>query len=95
MLMTEPVTTIYPHKLRRLYWPFLTLAETYRNVVGTVAGSFRIGELRYTIPRFTLLGPVTSQPQKRLGLFALLRGDEPAGANVLLRLLQTLVAIPQ
>ena len=94
MLMTERIASVYPHKLRRLYWPFLALAEACREVIGTVAGSFRLDDLRYTIPRFTFLGPVTSRPQQRVALFALLRGDEPSGASVLLRLLQTLVEVP-
>ncbi|MEJ1972212.1 MAG: hypothetical protein WDM96_06990 [Lacunisphaera sp.] len=73
----EPV---YPHKLRRIYWPFLALAEVCREVVGTVAGSFEYDAKRYTIPRFVFHGPATSTPPIRLGLFALVHGDEPAGA---------------
>lgn len=84
----------YPHKLRRLYWPLLALAEDCRDVIGTVAGSFRVAERRYTIPRFTFLGPTTNVPQKRIGLFALLHGDEPAGAQALLQLLQTVAREP-
>jgi hypothetical protein len=87
----EPV---YPHKLRRLYWPFLALAEVCREVVGTVAGSFELEEKRYTIPRFVFHGPATSTPPIRLGLFALLHGDEPAGALGLQRFLNQLVDDP-
>ena len=93
--MAEPVVPVYPHKLRRLYWPFLALAEVCREIIGTVAGSFRIGELRYTIPRFTFLGPTTNVPQKRIGVFALVHGDEPAGALTLLKLLQRFVDRPE
>lgn len=95
MVMLNQSVQIYPHKLRRLYWPFLALAECFRNVVGTVAGSFQLEERRYTIPRFTFLGPQVNVPQKRIGLFALLHGDEPAGASALLQFLQALTARPE
>ncbi|HET7537351.1 MAG TPA: succinylglutamate desuccinylase/aspartoacylase family protein [Candidatus Didemnitutus sp.] len=94
MLQSSP--SVHPQKLRRLYWPFLALAEECREVVGVVAGSFEgDAERRYTIPRFTFLGPQGNLPQLRLGLFALLHGDEPAGAQALLRLLETLIARPE
>ena len=92
--MSEPFTSIYPHKLRRLYWPFLAFAEVCREVVGTVAGTFSFSGLSYTVPRFTFLGPETNDPQKRLGFFALLQGNEMAGASALLRLLETVVNAP-
>jgi protein MpaA len=96
MVMLENPIQVYPHKLRRLYWPFLGLAECCREVIGTVAGSFKGREgHRYTIPRFTFLGPEGALPQKRIGLFALVHGDEPAGAGALLKLLQTLAAHPE
>jgi len=96
MAMPElnPVEPVYPHKLRRLYWPFLALAEVCREVVGTVAGSFESDAKRYTIPRFVFHGPATSTPPIRLGLFALLHGDEPAGALGLQRFLNQLVDDP-
>ena len=89
MVMLGETTAVYPHKLRRLYWPFLELAQSCRHIVGTVAGSFHADERRYTIPRFTVLGPARSV-QQRIGIFALVHGDEPAGAAALLLLLQTL-----
>jgi len=93
--MPASETTIYPHKLRRLYWPFLALAEVCREVVGTVSGSFSFSGLRYTIPRFTFLGPaIAAEPQKRIGFFALLHGDEPASAAALLRLFEAVVNCP-
>ncbi|ACB75345.1 succinylglutamate desuccinylase/aspartoacylase domain-containing protein [Opitutus terrae] len=95
MVATEQIPMVYPHTLRRLYWPFVSLAEACPAVIGTDPGSFRLGARRYTIPRFTFLGPTTNVPQKRIGVFALLHGDEPAGALALLNLLTTLVADPQ
>ena len=94
MVMFNPSEPVYPHKLRRLYWPFLALAEVCQEVVGTVAGSFEVDAKRYTIPRFVFHGPATSTPPIRLGLFALLHGDEPAGALGLQRFLNLLVDDP-
>lgn len=94
MVMSNHTTEVYPHRLRRLYWPFLAIAESCQNVVGMVAGSFTQDGNRYTIPRFTLLGPETSVPQKRIGIFSLLHGDEAACATALLHLLQELADDP-
>lgn len=91
---TRPDQPVYPHKLRRLYWPFLALAEVCREVVGTVAGSFEVDQKRYTIPRFVFHGPATNVPPIRLGLFALVHGDEPAGALGLQHFLNALVNDP-
>jgi hypothetical protein len=87
-MIADPAA-VYPHKLRRLYWPFLGLAESCRHIVGTVAGSFDCEGKRYTIPRFTVLGPA-GPAHKRIGVFALVHGDEAAGALALLRFLETL-----
>jgi hypothetical protein len=97
MVMPMPAPSeepVYPRKLRRLYWPFLALAEVCREVIGTVAGSFESEGKRYTIPRFVFHGPATSVPPIRLGLFALVHGDEPAGALGLQRFLNSLVDDP-
>jgi hypothetical protein len=94
MVMMNETTPLYPHKLRRLYWPFLALAETCRETVGTVAGSFTVDEKRYTIPRFVFHGPATGMAPIRLGLFGLVHGDEPAGALGLQHLLHALVENP-
>ena len=85
---------VHPHKLRHFYAPFLALAECSRAVIGTVAGSFKVADRRYTIPRFTFLGPRDGGPQRHIGIFALLHGDEPAGAAAVLGLLQLLAYQP-
>jgi hypothetical protein len=94
MVMLAQPDPIHPCKLRRMYAPFLALAEECRDVVGTVAGSFTLEERRYTIPRFSFLGPRNGGPQQRIGLFALVHGDEPAGVYALQQLLQTLADRP-
>jgi murein peptide amidase A len=94
VMVTFQTTEIYPHKLRRLYWPFLALAEVCQEIVGAVAGSFDVEGKRYTIPSFVFRGPATRLRPIRLGLFALLHGDEPAGALGLERLLSSLANHP-
>jgi hypothetical protein len=88
---TEPA---FPPKFGEVFAPFVELAGSCRHLIGAEAGSFWVGDRRYTIPRFTFLGPPTAVPQKRIGLFALIHGDEPAGAYALLKLLQTLADQP-
>lgn len=94
MVMSNEPASVYPHKLRRLYWPFLALAETCRDVIGTVAGSFEVEKKRYTIPRFVFHGPEAGTPPIRLGIFALVHGDEFAGALASERLLALLAGNP-
>lgn len=95
MVMLNRPAPVYPHKLRRLYWPFLSLAEASPAVHGTVAGSFTRDGHRYTIPRFSFRGPSVGGTPIRLGLFALVHGDEPAGAQALEHLLARLVEQPE
>lgn len=53
----------------------------------------RSGE-KYEIPRYIFRGPNSSDPI-RLGIFAAIHGDEPAGAMALIQFLLDLVAEPQ
>lgn len=84
-----------PQKLRRLYWPFIALAEECPAIGSTTAGAFLAGAQHYTLPRFSFRGPSVGGRLIRLGLFALLHGDEPAGAIALQRLLTRLVDAPE
>ncbi len=83
-----------PPKLGRLVWPFQALAAACPQLVAAVAGTFALGRARYEIPRFDFHGQPGGTPPIRLGLFALVHGDEPAGALGLQRLLETLAADP-
>lgn len=81
--------------MRTLLEPLFELAEQCHEVIGSMAGSFRWGDRRHGLPRFVFVGPPTEQPPLRLGLFAGLHGDEPAGCDALVRLLQMLAAEPE
>jgi hypothetical protein len=52
--------------------------------LGTV-GSFNHGGREYDIPRLTFIGPDAAHDPIRLGLFAGLHGDEPAGCTALVQ----------
>jgi hypothetical protein len=81
---------------RGLLAPFFELAEVCPELVGTVAGSFCCGDKRYALPRFVWFGGEAAPglAPVRIGLFALVHGDEPAGALALAGLAQTLAADP-
>ena len=94
MVMSNISEVTDAHKLQGLYWPFLALAGGCEEVVGSVAGAFERENRHYSVLRFVFRGPATSTPPIRLGLFALLHGDEPAGALGLQGLLASLVDDP-
>src|SRR5215471_694845 len=56
-------------------------------------GSFEIGGQSYSLPRFTFRGPNSSDPI-RIGLFAAIHGDEPAGALAAVRFLLHIASDP-
>jgi len=74
---------------------FVQLAERCSRLTGAVAGSFFAGGRSNPIPRFTFRGPGDGLAQRRIGFFALLHGDEPAGSMALLRWLEFLAAEPE
>src|SRR5438105_4381703 len=57
-------------------------------------GSFGMTGKTYSIPRFTFHGPNSSDPI-RIGVFAAIHGDEPAGALAASKFLLDLVNEPQ
>lgn len=92
--MESATDSVYPHKLRRFYWPFLTFAEACQDVAGSIAGSFNWQDKLYTIPRFIFshAGPI-GQPL-RVAIFALTRGDEPILGSLTHQLLHQFVEQP-
>src|SRR5207342_3522622 len=61
--------------IERLLKPLLGLAAAQYESLGV----FEAGSEKYSLPRFTLRGPNSSDPI-RIGIFATIHGDEPAGA---------------
>jgi len=95
MVMLKLPELAPPQKLRRLYWPFVALAEECSAITSTTAGAFTVDGRNYTLPSFSFRGPSVGGQLIRLGLFALVHGDEPAGAIALQRLLTRLVDAPE
>lgn len=84
-----------PRDFRTLLGPLFELAEGCVDVLGTMAGVFSFDGRRYGIPRFMFNGPAAAHEPIRLGLFAGVHGDEPAGCEALACLLNELVANPE
>ncbi|MDR0353323.1 MAG: M14 family metallocarboxypeptidase [Opitutaceae bacterium] len=81
--------------LHDLLAPLLELAEQSHDLIGSMAGTFRAGSARHGIPRFVFVGPPAAHEPIRLGLFAGLHGDEPAGCEALVRFLCDLEDNPE
>jgi protein MpaA len=78
----------------RLLTPLDELAEKSRHLHRRDLGTFRSGAQEYGIPAFLHLGPKTDRAPIRLGLFAVLHGDELEGALGLLELVNELQSQP-
>lgn len=59
------------------------------------AGEFECDGRRHLIPRFRFVGPSRGQEPIRLGLFAGIHGDEPAGCVALVQFLASIAAEPE
>jgi hypothetical protein len=92
--MVQLVTPSSQRDLRALLGPLFDLAEQCPEVIGSVAGTFTSHGRRYGVPRFLFVGPSSGQAPIRIGLFAGVHGDEPAGCEALVRLLLALAANP-
>jgi hypothetical protein len=64
---------------RRSLAAFLEPLKSLPGIVSESLGSFEIGGVRYSLPRFIFRGPNSSDPIS-IGIFATIHGDEPAGA---------------
>lgn len=74
--------------IRHLLEPLASLGAVQRDAL-----AFELDGEPHEIPRFVFRGPNSSDPI-RLGIFAAIHGDEPAGALALVRFLQDLCAEP-
>lgn len=92
--MVQMITPQVSRNWRALLGPLFELAEQCPEVIGSMAGSFTYEGNRYGIPRFLFVGPTTEHTPIRVGLFAGIHGDEPAGAEALVRFLVELAHNP-
>jgi hypothetical protein len=89
-IISHPVS----RNLRALLGPLFELAEQCPEIIGSMAGTFIREGRRYGIPRFLFVGPAAEHEPIRIGLFAGIHGDEPAGCDALIRLLVELAQEP-
>ncbi len=75
--------------LARLIEPLAGLRRLSQDLLGP----FKIGDAEYTMPRFAFDGPNSSDPI-RIGIFAAIHGDEPAGAMAAVKFLLDLAENP-
>jgi murein peptide amidase A len=79
---------------RRSIERFLEPLRALPGVTVDLLGSFAIAGNRYSVPRLSFRGPNSADPI-RIGIFAAIHGDEPAGALALAQFLTELVQDPQ
>jgi hypothetical protein len=79
---------------RRSIQIFLAPLHRAHGIQSDQLGGFEIGSEKYSLPRFTLRGPNSSDPI-RIGIFAAIHGDEPAGALAASKFLLDLVNTPE
>jgi len=84
--MDPNLKTVSAVQSRRSITEFLAPLGVLPSVEMNSLGSFDIGGIKYALPRFRFRGPNSSDPI-RIGIFAAIHGDEPAGALAAARFL--------
>lgn len=79
---------------RRSIQSFIEPLVALSNVQTTLLGSFENNGHRYSLPRFTFRGPNSGDPI-RIGVFAAIHGDEPAGALATAEFLKQVATDPE
>lgn len=92
--MSPSSTTPLPRSPRALLDPLFGRVERCPALTGGVAGAFVSQGETHELVRFRFQGPKAEHDPLRIGLFAALHGDEPAGAEALVRWLVELTDEP-
>src|SRR5689334_2274063 len=79
---------------RRSLQRFLAALNGLSAVQADHLGPFTVAGESYAMPRFTFQGPNSSEPI-RIGVFAAIHGDEPAGALASMQFLLDLAEDPE
>jgi murein peptide amidase A len=88
-------TRTAPEPLENLLAPLALAAAQAQGLEADLAGEFLVGGTRYGIERFRFVGPGVGPEPVRLGLFAGIHGDEPAGCAALVEFLLCLLQQPE
>ncbi|HEX8312672.1 MAG TPA: succinylglutamate desuccinylase/aspartoacylase family protein [Chthoniobacteraceae bacterium] len=95
--VTEPLPELRTRRsIKKLLTPlFMQVGTSAQNLRADSAGFWKVGEDRYWLPRVIFRGAQEhGEPYIRLAIFAGIHGDEPAGVEALVDLLQVLEADP-
>jgi murein peptide amidase A len=92
--MSSPSATALVRDARGLLRPLFELARTCPALTIKTAGVFSSGGVNHEIVRVRFQGPRAEHDPLRIAVFAALHGDEPAGAEALVRWAGELVAEP-
>lgn len=99
LLPTTPRLGTEPRRARRrslaaVIAPLQELAQSSPHSLTSSLGDFRHGNDSYSLARFIFDGPSNGGDPIRLGVFAGIHGDEPAGTLALVRFLRDLAKDP-
>lgn len=84
-----------PRSIRDLLLPlFMQVGTSAASLHADSLGHFRAGGKAYWIPRIVFRGRESDEPPMKIGIFAGIHGDEPAGALALMDLLRELEENP-
>ena len=93
--MTQLLATMSEHDLNHLHDRLDLLSGQAGALLRSgSAGEFEVDGVSYRISRLVFRGPLEGQSPIRLGIFAGLHGDEPAGVEALVLFLQELIRDP-
>lgn len=84
-----------PRSSSRLLEPLQAIARNSASLLVDKAGSFEAQEKHHAIDRAIFIGPQGGDEPIRIGIFAGIHGDEPAGTHAAVRLLELLERNPQ
>jgi len=90
--VTAPTTK---RSLAELLDPIDRLAAKSPNLIAKHDAKFERGGQRYVLPRYFFVGPKGGGDPIRVGIFAAIHGDEPAGAYAIADFLSVLDANPE
>jgi protein MpaA len=98
-ITTSAARTVTPAKPRQsiadLITPLDRLAAKSSRLIANHDAKFNYDGTRYELPRYVFFGPKGGDEPIRVGLFAAIHGDEPAGAHALVDFLSLLDANPE
>jgi hypothetical protein len=95
MLLRYPSATPAAEILHNLLEPADSVAKSSRHLIAKPSARFEIKGDRFDLPRYLFIGPEGGDDPIRIGIFAGIHGDEPAGAHAAVELLKLLAAQPE